>query len=334
MRGRYKRSGLSVCCLALLVGCTSGTTTSSPPSPTPSATASAIEPAPSPAANPAAVNANELGAVPVLMYHQILARPRGVYDQTPAQFTAELTQLYRRGFRTVTAADLVTGRIDLPAGRSPMVLTFDDSTVSQYAELADGSVDPRSAVGILQTVARRFGEQRPVATFYVNAQPFAGKDRYLASLAQLGMELGDHTASHANLRDLDATGVQRELAAGRELILRAVPGASVTTMALPFGAHPRNGVLAHTGRGYDLKGVLLVGSNPAKSPYSRGFDAFAVPRIRSGLRTGDQAFTSTYWLPRLTSTRFISDGDPATVSFPRALAPRLDPRVADRARPY
>ena len=37
-------------------------------------------------------------------------------------------------FRTITAAALAAGQVDLLAGTSPMVLTFDDSTLSQYAE--------------------------------------------------------------------------------------------------------------------------------------------------------------------------------------------------------
>ena len=283
------------------------------------------------------MHADELGAVPVLMYHQLLAKPKGDYDQTPAQFRAELETLYGHGFRTVTAAALVAGHPDVPAGRSPMVLTFDDSTVSQYAELPDGSVDPQCAIGILLAVATAHGEARPVASLYVNAAPFAGKDAYLAKLAALGMELGDHTATHANLRQLDDSAVQRELAAGLGVITGDAPGARVTTMALPFGATPHHAALAHTGKGYDFAGVLLVGSNPSPSPYAASFDPLAVPRIRSGLRTGDQAFTSTYWVPRLLDgrvKRYVSDGDPTHVSFPRARAGRLSPRFQAIARPY
>ena len=82
---------------------------------------------------------------------------------------------------------------------------------------------------------------------------------------------------------------------------------------------------------------MAVGSNPAPSPYSVRFDPMYVPRIRSGLRTGDQAFTSTDWLPKLFSGAigvYVSDGDPAHISFPRALARRLAPRFAAQGRPY
>jgi len=298
-------------------------------------------PAPVPAVDPASVHANELGAVPVLMYHQLLARPAGAYDQTPGQFRTELEQLYAHGFRTVTAAALAAGRVDLPAGSKPMVLTFDDSTTSQYAELPDGTIAPGCAVGILLSVARTYGEHHPVASFYVNAKPFAGKDAYLRKLAALGMELGDHTATHANLRQLESVGVQRELAEGLLVITGAVPGAEVTTMALPYGEQPQDRPLAHTGSfagtSYNFRAVLLVGANPEISPYAKGFDPEALPRIRSGRHAGDRALTATYWLPKLFRGEvqpYVSDGDPTHVSFPRALAGRLDPRFARQARPY
>jgi len=109
------------------------------------------------------VHDDELGAVPVLMYHQIVARTASDYDQIPAQFRGRLEQLYAHHFRTITAAAaaaaaaaavLAFGRVYLPAGTSPMVLTFDDSSVSQYAEQPEGTVAPDCAVGILLSAAR------------------------------------------------------------------------------------------------------------------------------------------------------------------------------------
>ena len=333
-RRRRRRAGILAA--ATLLGAACGGAEAPRAAPTPSA-ATSPSAAATPTREPVTVRANELGSVPVLMYHQLVAEPRGAYDQTPAQFRAELARLYREGYRTITAADLVAGRIDVPAGRSPMVLTFDDSTTSQYAELPDGSVDPASAVGILLAVARRYGEERPVATFYVNSAPFAGRDRYLKKLHDLGFELGDHTYGHTRLDRLDSAGVQRELARGLAVIRRAVPGAQVTTMSLPLGRHPEPKSLAYEGSSggtaYAFRGVMLVGAGPAPSPYSRKFRPLAVPRLLSG-HDKSQPFAATYWLNRMRTTRYVSDGDPAHVSFPKASADRLAPSFASTARPY
>jgi hypothetical protein len=271
------------------------------------------------------------------MYHQLVASPKGVYDQTPAQFKAELTRLYHEGYRTITAADFVAGRIDVPAGKSPMVLTFDDATTSQYGELPDGSVDPKSALGILLAVAKANGEDHPVATFYVNEEPFAGRVKYLQKLHDLGMEIGDHTLTHANLKHLSDVAVQAEIAKDLTLIQRAVPGIDVTTIALPLGIHPVNKGLAARGRygttSYSFQGVMLVGAGPAPSPFSTKFKPLAIPRLLSG-HEKSLFFGATYWLNRIGATRYISDGDPDHISFPKAAAPKLSPRFASEARPY
>lgn len=271
------------------------------------------------------------------MYHQFVAQPKGVYDQTPAQLKAELTRLYRQGYRTITAAAFVSGTIDVPAGKSPMVLTFDDATVSQYGELPDGSVDPTSGLGILLAVGKANGEEHPVATFYVNEEPFAGRDSYLKKLHDLGMEIGDHTLTHANLKRLNDTQVQAEIAKDLTFIRRSVPGIDVTTFALPLGIHPVNKGLAAKGRfgttSYSFAGVMLVGAGPAPSPYSLRFKPLAVPRLLSG-HDKSEYFAATYWLNRIGTTRYISDGDPDRISFPKAAADKLSPRFASQARPY
>jgi peptidoglycan/xylan/chitin deacetylase (PgdA/CDA1 family) len=218
-----------------------------------------------------------------------------------------------------------------------MVLTFDDATTSQYGELPDGSVDPASALGILLAVGKANGEEQPVATFYVNEEPFAGRAEYLKKLHDLGMEIGDHTRTHANLKRLSDAAVQAEIAQDLVLIQRAVPGVEVTTLALPLGIHPVNKALAAKGRSggtsYDFKGVLLVGAGPAPSPFSAKFKPLAIPRLLSG-HDKNEYFAATYWLNRIGTTRYISDGDPEHVSFPKAAAPKLSPRFASIARPY
>lgn len=58
----------------------------------------------------AKVKANELGQVPVLMYHRIVEHPGGQDDRTPEKFRADLERLAKDGYVPVTAAEYVTGR--------------------------------------------------------------------------------------------------------------------------------------------------------------------------------------------------------------------------------
>lgn len=295
-------------------------------------------PAPSAPPNPAEIAANELGFVPILMYHQVTPDPAGEYDQTPAEFRDELDRLYREGYRPVTVAQYISGELDLPAGTHPVVLTFDDSTSSQLAFTAAGAPAPDSAAGILAEFGARHPDFRPVATFHVNNEPFGGDPRALPWLAANGHEIGAHTAEHANLASLDAEGVQRQLVLNVRAITAAAPGVTVRTMALPLGIAPRDRDLARAGSwdgtGYGFDAVLLVGAEPAPAPYG-AVDPGGVPRIRSG--RGAVPFDSAYWLDWLAAhpeQRYTADGDPARVSFPRRLAAEVDPRWADRANPY
>ncbi len=286
---------------------------------------------------------NELGVVPVLMYHQILPGGGGEYDLTPEEFRAELQRLYDEGYRPITASDYVNGAIDLPRGATPVVMTFDDSTATQAALTGDGSIEPSTAVGIMLDFAEAHPGFEPAATFYVNANLFgAGGDagELAAWLTGHGFELGNHTPDHTNLGELGASEVQQRLVLGNRVIHELLPDAKVETMALPFGVMPDDAKLARKGswdgESYAFKGVMLVGAEPAPSPFSSAFRPGGVPRIRS-FPTPDLEAGSADWLDRLAGNpelRYVSDGDAKRVTFPAGRAGELAERYASQARQY
>jgi peptidoglycan/xylan/chitin deacetylase (PgdA/CDA1 family) len=289
------------------------------------------------------VSANELGVVPVLMHHQI--RPDGGdYDLTAAQFRAELARLYREGYVPVRAQDLALATLYVPAGKTPVVLTFDDSTKEQFAYLPDGTIKPDTAIGIMLAFAAKHPDFEPAGTFYVNREPFAGVREGPAMLRWLvehGFEIGNHTKDHIPFHELTPSEVQKEIVLGNRVIRSAVPGADVVTLSLPLGVFPKPAALAYRGRwggeSYRMRGVMLVGANPAPSPYSTKFDPHAIPRIRTSTHAGVEDFGSTFWLDYLAAhpdERFVSDGDPTHVSFPRTHAGDLRPRFRSRALAY
>lgn len=281
---------------------------------------------------------NELGQVPVLMYHQIVPDGGSEYDLTPQEFRSELDRLWRENYRPITAEDLVDGTIDVPKGTTPVVMTFDDGSASQIGFRPDGSVDPSTAVGIMLDFAKTHPGFRPAATFYTNDNPFdAGADatRILEWLVANGFDVGNHTLDHANLADLSAADVQKQLVLENRVINRSLPDYQVTTMALPFGVMPDPASLAvhgsWDGEDYAFKGVMLVGANPAPSPFSTSFDGTAIPRIRSSPPSEQLENGSSYWLDQFDQNpdaRFVSDGDPSTITI---LPGDID-QVAERFR--
>lgn len=291
------------------------------------------------------MKANELGQVPVLMYHQIVDKPGSVYDRTPHGFRAELERLVREKYVPVTAAEYSTGKLDIPAGTHPVVLTFDDSTNSQLKLGRDGKPTDDCAVGILLDVARRHPEFRPVATFFVNGDAFSdsGTGKALSWLHKNGFEIGNHTFDHVNFGGMGAGQVQHEIAADQKAIIRHAPGTRVASIALPFGIQPEPAELALSGSSdgttYKNHGAYLVGANPAPSPYAAAFDPVGIPRIRSaGLDAEDAAFGSSHWLDQLARgsvPRYTSDGDPEHVSYPKSFAAaELAKKFGERGQAY
>lgn len=357
MRRSFALAAATVC-LAATSACASGTATplpaasgpevsgtpranvSSGTSPRPGSSQTAEPTSPTP--EPSAVDANELGMVPVLMYHQIVDNPSNVYERTPEAFRAELERLARAGYVPVTAADYVTGAIDIPAGKHPVVLTFDDSTIDQLAFNSSGEPKLDTAVGILLSVAEDHPSFRPVATFFVNRNPFTLGKRGLRWLHEHGFEIGNHTYDHVNLEEQSANGVQRQIAKLHRMITSAVPDAEVSTLALPLGARPDTLKLAARGSwhgtSYDYDGVFLVGARPAPSPYDTDFDPLEIPRIRSGDLKGPEArWCSTRWLNYLDKhpgERYTSDGDPSRISFPEKKSDQLASDVDATVNPY
>lgn len=293
----------------------------------------------------AALKPNELGEVPVMMYHQIRADGGGDYDLTPKQFRAELRRLWREGYWPVRAVDLVEGKLDVPKGKTPVVMTFDDSTKEQFFYDAKGRIKPDTAIGIMLAFAKKHPRFKPAGTFFVNREPFAGVAQGPAMLRWLndhGFEIANHTKDHLPLNTLDATQAQRQLALGQKIITDAIPGDHVVDMALPLGEWPEPKSLAWRGSwngiDYRIKGVFEVGAEPSKSPFALDFNAHAIPRIRTTPPgVGGQEWGSSWWLGILKnqpSRRYVSDGDPNTVSFPRSEANQLATRYEARARPY
>lgn len=210
------------------------------------------------------------------------------------------------------------------------MLTFDDSSPGQFRYITrEGqlAVDPDCAVGILE----RFFETHPdfglKATFFVlpgAAQPHRlfgqpeHEGRKLKYLVERGFEIGNHTFWHADLSKYGETAVKRQLALAQRAVRELVPGYRLRALALPMGAYPRSLDWAIRGSaadvGYEHDGILMVAGGAAPSPFSRRFDPYRLPRIQ-GVEPGFGRWLRSF--EEHPQTRFVSDGDPATVTIPK-----------------
>src|SRR5262249_40868037 len=79
----------------------------------------------------------ELGQIPVIEYHTLVADPadEAQFARPIADFRADLNWLYKHDFYIVPLRDVIQNQIKAPAGKHPVVLTFDDSYASQFRYL-------------------------------------------------------------------------------------------------------------------------------------------------------------------------------------------------------
>jgi peptidoglycan/xylan/chitin deacetylase (PgdA/CDA1 family) len=287
---------------------------------------------------------NELGRLLILEYHKI-DRPEARWARTPENFRGDLEALYARGYRLQSLHGLLDGRITAPAGTSPVVLTFDDSSPGQFRYLEDGGalrIDPECAVGILEAFVAERPDFGRAATFFplpgasrpnrLWDQP-AHEGRKLRWLVERGYEIGNHTLWHANLGKYDEATVRAQIAQAQAWIRRHVPEVPMRTLALPHGVYPRDVRWALSGSvegvTYAHDAILMVAGGAAPSPFARAFDPVRLPRVQAVERE------LAYWLGRFErhpEERFVSDGDPATVTVPAGARHLLRPDVSARHR--
>ncbi|HOL17241.1 MAG TPA: polysaccharide deacetylase, partial [Bacillota bacterium] len=144
-----------------------------------------------------ALGVNEAGEIMVLMYHEI-GEPEDEWVRTPENFRKDLQELYDAGYRAVSMNDVLDGRIDIPAGTTPVVLTFDDGRAGQFRYIEkEGELvmDPDCAVAILEEFYEAHPDFGLAATFYLfySGVPFGQPDlvqKKLDYLVERGFEIG------------------------------------------------------------------------------------------------------------------------------------------------
>lgn len=290
-----------------------------------------------------ALHANEMGEILVLMYH-LIGHTKSEFNRTPDEFRQDIAELKADGYYPINVRDLALGNIDVPTGRSPVVITFDDSSEGQYRILTDGSLDPNSAVGIMQQAAAA-GGWAPRASFFplidvvppnhdIFGQPDS-KQKKLRNLVAWGYEVGSHTVTHLNLKKASAQQATKQLAESKATLESMIGGGyRVTSLALPFGEYPANDALLaagiYQGHPYHYTAALKEAGGPSFPPFSSKFQALHINRIEV---TGNTLHNALAFLKKHPELRYVSDGDSAAVSAPENLPTQLGKLRSDLGRP-
>lgn len=286
-----------------------------------------------PVARAQAAQANEMGKVLILMYH-LIGHEDSKYNRTPEGFRQDIADLKAAGYYPVNLSELVSGDFDVPAGKTPVVITFDDSSGGQYRINPDGALDPDCAVAIMQRAANA-GDWAGRASFFplieVDApdhvlfgQPELAQQK-LRQLVSWGYEVGSHTVSHLNMRKASPSEVKKQLYQSKTTLEEMIGGGyEVTSLAAPFGEYPAQASILKSGEfeghAYEYKAALKATGGASFSPFSQSFRAYHIPRVEVGEAGLGEILAQFERAPGL---RYVSDGDPATISVPADLDPAL-----------
>lgn len=289
-----------------------------------------------------ALKVNELGNVPIMMYHGIHNVTDNKYtggnvdvdgyQRTTAAFEKDLEFYYTNGYRMIRLQDYVNGIIDVEAGKSPIVITFDDGLsnnikVTGLDENGNIMIDPASAVGVLESFKKKYPDFQVTATFFVNGGMFNQSEyneKILNWLVDNGYDIGNHSYSHADFTKISKDKSVQEIGSVYNLLDKYIPQKYVSIVALPFGSpynkeHENFDAImkgTYNDKSYQTISALRVGWESEVSPFSKSFDKTFLKRIRAYDNNGVE-FDIEMNFKILEKNKYISDGDKTTITIPK-----------------
>lgn len=283
---------------------------------------------------------NELGKVPIMMYHGIREKTsnstgtiggnvdKDGYNRTPEAFRNDLEFYYDNGYRLIRLNDYINGRVDVDYGKSPIILTFDDGNednirVTGLDENGNIIIDENSAVGILEAFKKKHPDATVTATFFVNGGLFNQpqyNEKILKWLVENGYDVGNHTQYHLDIKKSSSEQVQKEIAYVYNELEKIIPNKYAKIIALPFGSpYSKDNenykyVLSgsYDGVSYETVAALRVGWEPEVSCFDKDFDMTFLKRCRAYDNNGKE-FDIEMVFKNLEKNRYVSDGNVDTI---------------------
>ncbi len=204
--------------------------------------------------------------VPVLTYHRVA--PVSAVGQLdlkvdPANFLAELSALQNAGYHSISQTQLFRALYahgTLPP--KPIVISVDDGYVDDVTRILPA--------------LQRF---HMIATFFVitgrMTEPGFLTAEQIRQLDRAGMDVGDHTAHHVDLRLLTPSELRAETAGSRR-VLERVLGHPVYFFAYPFGDYNADVLAAVRAAGFTMAFTTAAGTTESTTA------PLTMPRIHVG----------------------------------------------------
>ncbi|MBE6016174.1 MAG: hypothetical protein E7233_01010 [Lachnospiraceae bacterium] len=293
-----------------------------------------------------AAGINEMGAVPILMYHRIYDMKNSEtiytggnvdadgYNRTAEAFENDLENYYNWGYRCIRLKDFLDGNIYTEFGYSPLVITFDDGVRQARIDGFDENGDPifsdNSALAILESFKEKHPDFNVTATFFLNAGLFENgeeNDRKLLNwMIDHGYDIGNHTKTHPDLAELTEEEIEEEVGYMYSVLSDIIPGKYLDIVALPFGSPTDTSADSkfekifsgsYQGRHYTTSAALICGWTFESSCFSGEIDHTYVKRIRAYDNNGEEFDLEMNFSLLNDGQRFVSDGNPNSIVYPK-----------------
>lgn len=283
---------------------------------------------------------NELGKLLIITYH-VIGEKDTVYTRTIQGFKDDLELIRTGGYYPVKVSDLEKKLVDVPKGKKPILITLDDSSMSQFEMDENGKLNPDTAVGIMEAFKKKYPDFPITATFFI--LPGAKKPNNLFGqpslntkkmefLVKNNYEIQNHTLWHANLKKYKDK-IEEQVVESQKLLNKYLPDYKMTSLAMPFGVYPpkdyEHKLVSGKHKGIEYKHSLIFdySNRPSYSPFDKEYDVVHVRRVQA-FEENIQKVLKKY--SGDSEEAFVSDGEKDTISFPKKFEDKLNPSLKSK----
>jgi peptidoglycan/xylan/chitin deacetylase (PgdA/CDA1 family) len=299
----------------------------------------------------------------ILLYHQYIP-----YDKTNSSamkmqlsvFRTQLEQLEQAGFTSVSLEDWLKGNLQVPAGKRPLILTFDDLFYSNQIYLeADGTPSQHTGLGVMWQFNKDYpdfgfkpalfanmgdklyGNVARGDWWYVEKGWQDSLAKVIAWCIENGAGVYNHFYDHPDLPKLDSGLIQWEMRKNDETIKEFLGRVGKDSLAdnienilsIPFDEWPsskngKNTILNYESlNGKPVLGIVdaephYVRKNLMIAPYVQGYNPYRIPRIEGQQENIDQLIKDLDYIPVAESCQ-INNPTPDSTKQPEYLKQQI-----------
>lgn len=293
------------------------------------------------------IKPNEAGDILVIMYHSLDTKKNHYpWHTTKEEFLRDLEYMYNNGYVLISMKEYLSNDIDIPAGKTPILLTFDDGLKSCFSLKKDSTgklvLNSNSLIGMLEKFKLEHPDFGSGGVLYITADPFdhdayykiksegSYEDKFRV-LSELGYEIGNHTYNHPGLSGLSKKELTKEIGKVNNLVYK-YSKLKTQYLAYPYGIKPdkknMNTVKSGTYKkiSYNIQSAVLAAPEPPyfTNPIKKDFKRYYISRAIA--TKGD--YMDMYWMfnyyKKHPDKKYISDGDKRTLSIPVSLKDKIN----------